>query len=377
MRLAVINLLSSGISGGYQKYLTKILPRLKSHRDVKALLCALPLSVKLHPSFGKDFGIIKCNPYHPLRYYRDFELDNKLKKFKPDIIFIPVERYFHYDKIPVVNLVQNMEPFIKKNKANSFKTNLRLTLQKYVGEHAIKKSNGVIALSNYVKKMLIEDINIPEERIALIYHGINKVRCKERKPPLLLKELTGDFIFTAGSIRPARGIEDLVNALCELKNENINLPLVIAGKLNKGMEKYSNQIRSMIYKYELSNSIIWAGALSNQEMAWCYQNSKIFIMTSRVESFGMIAGEAMANGCVCISSDSPCLPEIFNDCGLTYKAGNAKDLANKIKGVLDFNTAQREKMSSKAILRARQFSWDICASRTIDFLSRMANCGGN
>jgi glycosyltransferase involved in cell wall biosynthesis len=81
-------------------------------------------------------------------------------------------------------------------------------------------------------------------------------------------------------------------------------------------------------------------------------------MTSRVESFGMIGLEAMANGCLCVVADNPCLPEIFRDCALYYKPKDAAGLANAINLILNWKDEKKVDMSRKARERASEFSWD-------------------
>jgi len=97
----------------------------------------------------------------------------------------------------------------------------------------------------------------------------------------------------------------------------------------------------------------------------------MFVMTSRVESFGMIAGEAMAHGCLNVSSLSPCLPEIFGDAANYYKPGDYFDLAEKIKTNLLLSDAEKSTLKEKAIKRAAKFSWDVCAKRTVKFFSEI------
>ena len=41
--------------------------------------------------------------------------------------------------------------------------------------------------------------------------------------------------------------------------------------------------------------IRWAGKLSEAEMDWCYSNCSLFVMTSRVESFGLTGVEALSH----------------------------------------------------------------------------------
>jgi glycosyltransferase involved in cell wall biosynthesis len=74
----------------------------------------------------------------------------------------------------------------------------------------------------------------------------------------------------------------------------------------------------------------------------------------------------MNNGCQCVSSDNPCLPEIFGDSADYYTPGDGKDLSLRIKEVLFRNEFDQKSASQRAIMRASQFSWDICAEKTVE-----------
>ena len=373
MKLAVINLTAGNISGGYLKYLLRIIPRMASHADITNLLCAIPETLSVPPNIEKitNIKVIKCKPYNPYNIFPDTDLLKNLKEFEPNILFNPVDRFLKYSGAPIVTMVQNMEPFAEKSILNNTKINLKLSIQKYIGQKALKKSDGIISLSNYVKSYLINNLNIPKSKTSLIYHGIDEIENNTMLFPKILDTYSKEFIFTAGSIRPTRGLEDLINSLYVLKTKNVIINLLIAGSVTKDSNKYIAYLKKMISNYGMSDSVKFLGNLNQQEMSWCYKNSKIFIMTSYVESFGMIAGEAMANGCVCISSRSPCMPEIFNDSAIYYNTNDPKDLANKINEVIHLDKKYRQEMSIRAMSRAKQFSWDTCAKKTVSFLKRI------
>jgi glycosyltransferase involved in cell wall biosynthesis len=207
MKIAIINLTGGGISRRYRKYLINLLPKIAVYSDVEAILCATPALIKLQKWFGflSRVKFVTCNPYKFLRFIPDFKFRKILKIFSPDVIFIPVERYFKFNRIPVVNMIQNMEPFADNLNENSFSYKCRLYIQYVVAIRVIKKSDRVIAISRYVKKFLSYKWNIPEEKIGLVYHGIKLPRFKEyTRPNNIPKDWEEHFLFTVGSIRPAR-----------------------------------------------------------------------------------------------------------------------------------------------------------------------------
>ncbi len=144
MRIAVVNLTAGGMSGGYRKYLCNILPRMARHDDVEAILCATPDSIGAHDWFD------------PM----------------PDVIFVPVERNFRFKSVPVVNMIQNIEPFVANSDGNPIDERFRQWVQYVDGSRAIRNAVGIIALSKLVSDFLETQWKIPAEKIGLVYHGI-------------------------------------------------------------------------------------------------------------------------------------------------------------------------------------------------------------
>ena len=368
MKLAIINPTGGDLSGGYKKYLEEMIPRFRANIEIESVLCAIPSGVE--NKLNNNIQTVNCKPYRPYSFITDKVLTIALSNFKPDIIFCPIERPFKFKKVPVVTMLQNMEPFTNKSSLNSTKINLKLIAQQLIGRRAVKKSDGVICLSNFVQDYLINELDISKFKTSLIYHGINEPN-KTFKNNILQNTFDKDYIFTAGSIRPARGLEDLINALSILKRNGFNKKLLIAGGVNDDSFEYKKYLDKIIHEQQLSESIKFLGSINEEKMSWCYANSELFVMTSRVESFGMIAGEAMAHGCLSISSLSPCLPEIFRDGASYYKPGDYFDLAEKIKNKLFLSEAEKSIIKEKAKERSKMFSWDICADRTVAFFSEI------
>jgi len=96
MRIAVINLTGGGMSGGYRKYLRNVIPRVSRHDAVETILCATPGSIGVQDWFNPmpNVRFVSCKPFRSLFRYRDVKLLWELERFSPDVIFVPVERFF-------------------------------------------------------------------------------------------------------------------------------------------------------------------------------------------------------------------------------------------------------------------------------------------
>jgi glycosyltransferase involved in cell wall biosynthesis len=136
------------------------------------------------------------------------------------------------------------------------------------------------------------------------------------------------------------------------------------------MEPYLLKLKNLAQRLGVAELIHWVGQLSTEEMSWCFLNSDMFIMTSRVETFGHTAVEAMSFGCACISANNSCLPEVFSDAAILYRPRDSRELAKRIKEVLAWDTPRKKAMSEKAKKRAAFFSWEVCAQKTVTELRK-------
>ncbi|MBZ0167373.1 MAG: glycosyltransferase, partial [Candidatus Omnitrophica bacterium] len=211
--------------------------------------------------------------------------------------------------------------------------------------------------------------NVASEKISIVYEGTHDQRLEGLTAPSNLPmPWAGKYIFTAGSLLPYRGLEDIINALDILKKEGIEQNLVVAGSAPQGGQEYQQRMKRLADKCGLRDNIIWTDFLNQEQTGWCYANCRCFVMSSRVESFGHVALEALSYGCLCIAADNPCLPEIFQDAALYYEPRDSHLLADRIKDILTFDVEQKLVLSRAACGRASEFSWDDTAQRTVEAL---------
>jgi len=376
MRLAIVNLTGGGFSGGYKKYLKNMLPRLAEHHDVDALLCVSPEGNDVSAWFAKppNADYCACNPLtlRHIAHIPDKRLFECLKRFSPDVIFMPVERYIKFNSVPVVNMLRNMEPFMPNMKGDSLQETFRKLIQRKLACHSVKRAGHTIAVSNFVRDYLTATLHFPENKVSQVYHGVNQqASVSGKRPPAIPNEWGGEFLFTCGSVRPARGLEDALEALNELKARNLDMHLVIAGGAAPGMRKYREGLGRFLASRGLTDRICWAGNLNDEEMRWCYERCRLFIMTSRIEACPNIALEAMSCGAVSIAADNPPLPEFFSDCAAYYEAGNGRSLAEAIVNRIALDRREISSLSERAQKRSAMFSWDLTADKTMNVLMQI------
>jgi glycosyltransferase involved in cell wall biosynthesis len=271
-------------------------------------------------------------------------------------------------------MIHNMEPLANINEGNPFLEKIKNWVRAKLAKKAVQNADHLIAVSEYVRDFLKKYWNIPHSKMSVIYHGLNQPHDKNNVRPVVIPETWNDkFLFTAGAIRPSRGLEDIISAITYLVSEDTHHidNMMIAGTTHSTMNKYRQSLQKMIENNKISNHIFFAGNLNEQEMSWCYQNCSAFIMTSRVEACPNVALEAMSHGCLCISADNPPLPEIFAEGALYYQSKDGKSLAEAIQTVYSWDNHQRHRRCKRTKRRAADFSWDITANKTVQELQKV------
>jgi alpha-1,3-rhamnosyl/mannosyltransferase len=366
VRVALVNLTSGGMSGGYRKYLQELLPRLASHPGITDLTVFVPPGTRLDLQGGP--AIESWPEGDGARAFRAMRA--RLQSLAPNVVFIPTARWLDCGLTPVVVMLRNMEPLVIPFRANPLPEALKNVARAYEARRACRRATRVIAVSNYVRDVIRARWRIDDRRIGVVYHGVDPSPGRGRAPAWAGTGDPGPFVFTAGSIRPARGLEDLVSALREIASAGDRPPrVVIAGDVSPGGASYRQRLGRAAEESGVADRIVWAGGLDRDEMTWCFRNCSAFVMTSRAEACPNLALEAMSHSCACVSVDHAPMPEFFGDAALYYRAGDTDGLANRVALLLG-KSSDSTRMHTAASARARTFDWKTTAERTIAELRR-------
>lgn len=189
------------------------------------------------------------------------------------------------------------------------------------------------AISKSTKDDLIK-YSVPENKINLIYHGINDVLWN---PSVEKSDLAGYLGFEENkkiflySGRPGKtkGIFMLLEAIRRAKNDlpnDFGFGFILSDDPLKEKTRFEKEVR----KYNLENLIKVADAVETEKLPGLRKAAYAVIIPSLTEGFGFNAAETSSLGVPIISSDAGSLPEIASGKLLFFENGDADDLAKKI-----------------------------------------------
>jgi len=367
VRIAIVNVTAGNFSGGYLKYLQQLLPLLRADRRVERLDVFVPPHTRT--KLMLDSVPLRTWPEgDPLWGFR--ELRRQLRLSNPDVVFVPTARWVSCGRIPVVTMVRNMEPLEVPFAGNSLAAGLKNVARAFVARRACDRSTRVIAVSNHVRDFLVDRWRIDRTKIGVVSHGVERIaECgPSTVPSALAARESAPFIFTAGSIRPARGLEDIIEAFAAVREIRPRLALVIAGESDTDSRSYRHRLARRANELGVADRVVWAGSLSRPAMWWCFEACSAFVMTSRAEACPNTALEAMSRGCLCISVDHPPMPEFLGATALYYPAGDVARLTRRLSSVLTGDAESFSVLRAAAVRRAAEFDWGTTARRTISEL---------
>jgi glycosyltransferase involved in cell wall biosynthesis len=372
MHLAWVNLTNGGMSGGYHKYLRRIVPRLANDARVKRIDMFSPAGIARVTDID---GLASHTGWPDAAKWRGFgEAKRAIARLSPDVVFIPTARWLDTEGLPTVVMVRNMEPLVRQEAGNPFPERGVNLARMVAAKRACARAHRIIAVSDFVQSFLEKEWGIPGSKVARVYHGVDETDAASKltKPKALEHAGSPDFLFVAGSIRPMRGIEDAIRALQALKDDFPALVLVIAGAIEGRVNAWATHLRRVAEVAGVSGRVIWGGKFSPTEMAWCFRHCRAFAMTSRVEACPNIALEAMSAGAPIISSANAPMPEFFRQAACYYAAGDSAQLADRAREILVLSRQELAARVDAGLARARDFRWDDCANRTLIELSHVA-----
>ena len=229
-----------------------------------------------------------------------------------------------------------------------------------------KKASLIIAVSENTKIDVMKYLNVPEKKIRVIYHGVEKEFQKIDDGEYLKHRLRGigidyPYIFYLGTLEPRKNVERLIEAFIQLKKRNqINEKLVISGIKGWGHQSIFDKVASS----GIEKEIIFTGFVPNEFLPFLYNGASAFVYPSLYEGFGLPVLEAMACGVPVVTSNVSSLPEVAGDAAILLNPYSVDELADGIWRILS-DEDLRNSCITKGIERAKSFTWERCAMETL------------
>lgn len=136
-----------------------------------------------------------------------------------------------------------------------------------------------------------------------------------------------------------------------------------------GNGPWKDDFQSRVESCEVAKNVVIHGFVSDEELKKLYLDSRLFVMPSHGEGFGLVYVEAMRSGCICIVSDLDAGQEVIGDAGVVVPGSQPGELARVMIEYLGDEAACQE-VQQRGLRRVQDFLPQAFASRLTEAMSR-------
>ena len=203
-----------------------------------------------------------------------------------------------------------------------------------------QNSSGFIAVSNTVKCELQEYINSKNINDKLYYDSFllgsdfNKIKVLSKldegsKLKKVFENGNSTYLIVS-TIEPRKNHKFLLDVFDALWNKDIKVNLCIVGKFGWMVKKIKKRILKSRY---LNKKLFVFNRLNDQELAYCYKNSKALVFPSIAEGFGLPIIESLQSGLPVLASDTRIHNEVGGKSCDYFSLDNPTRLAERIEQI--------------------------------------------
>ena len=238
--------------------------------------------------------------------------------------------------------------------------------QAFVGD-TLHRLHRVLAPSNAVKTYLVEELRVPEDKVSVVYHGVEESFFEtSASAHFLVRQkfnLPDKYVLFVGTLEPRKNIVRLVEAYSSmpegLRREH---PLVLVGSLGWR----SGEIKRALVK---APEVVVLGHVKRALLPPIYHGASLFAFPTLYEGFGLPLLGAMAGRLPIVTSNTGAAPEVAGDGAMLVDPLSVTEIGNAMERILG-NVQMSSALGGAGRQRARAFTWEKTAALTKAFFEK-------
>lgn len=257
-------------------------------------------------------------------------LPRKAARDGVDVLHCPGHRGPRRSRVPLVVTLHDLAVLRHPKTFNRWtRTYSRIMLPRLV-----EAATRVIAVSSFTAAEAVELLGMDADKVRVVPHGV-ELPFEPRG-----QEVRGKYALAVGTVEPRKNLPRAVEAA-----QRSGIELRVAGPEGWG----DVGVQSL-------------GFVSDDILAALYRGAECLVYPSLYEGFGLPVLEAMACGTPVVTSNFGATAELARDAAVLVDPYDVDAIAAGIEEA----RLRRDELRAAGLERARQFSWDETARRTLE-----------
>lgn len=209
-------------------------------------------------------------------------------------------------------------------------------------------ANAIIAVSENTKKDIIRILDVPEEKIYVIYHG-----CSFPHQSQVNLSFPDSYVLYVGDRLNYKNFDLLVKHIAPFLKSHPKLFVVCTGK------PFGKDELALMEKYGVKDRFVYIWASTDEELFSLYHHALCFVFPSEYEGFGIPILEAFQADCPVLLNNTSCFPEIAGDAAMYFEIEPmSSTLVDKLECIYSMSMEERESLLDNQRKRLQLYSWE-------------------
>ncbi|MHA8049915.1 glycosyltransferase [Aquirufa sp. ROCK-SH2] len=282
-------------------------------------------------------------------------------KFKPDTINFTGYNEFGTLLLFLICRILKIKIIVTNESINTNSSKTLLNEFKYYYKTLLfKLANGFFSYGLNSNLYLFKH-KVPKSKIYSFLNTFDRAKFISNDK---IKRLEYPYLLFVGRLSEEKNLTELIRLFSEIRKNINNLKLVLIGN---GPEK--EQLMTLSKALKLNNDITFLGSVKWEELADYYRHSECLLLTSKSETWGMVANEAQEMGIPVISTaNCGCSNDLIIDNYSGIVVDNITSAKNRNKIIHFISTKNKTKLISFIQNNNKIFSLNRLCKEMLDVL---------
>jgi glycosyltransferase involved in cell wall biosynthesis len=226
-------------------------------------------------------------------------------------------------------------------------------------KEGMEMADKIIAVSNYTKRIIVNEYSIPEEKVEVAHNGVDlKEKPVGEKMLEEIKEAGKKIVLFVGRLTLQKGPDYFLRAAKKVSEYKDDVLFIIAG--SGDMER---QVMDEAGRLQISDKVIFPGFIRGEKLHGLYKAADLFIMPSVSEPFGLTPLESLINGTPVILSKQSGVSEVVSH-ALKVDFWDTDEMANQILTSLE-NDSMIKCLAKNGKKEVKKITWEAAADKCL------------